>query len=321
MTIPYFLFTGSFNPIHPGHLSIIEYLSNKGKVITSSIQNPFKPNEFLDICTRNLLLKLAIKDWFYDKPELKENIIIDENLQQYLYTIEQAEYIQRKYNIKPIIILGPDYKKDNIKKFYKSDILLQNCKIMVLDNFDKNISSTDIRNYINNNQWNKIAEIYADKLPRVFNILRAIFASFDPATPKVAVDAIIYHKDLDKFIFIERNTEPKVLSLVGGFVSYGENPESAIKREIFEEVGLTVDKLTYLHSFYQIQDTRMSIVTNLFYAEVNGKPKKQETEVHRIILVDKTELSDLLPKLTLHSNIFKWYLKKFLREVRKNENI
>jgi len=57
-------------------------------------------------------------------------------------------------------------------------------------------------------------------------------------------------------LFTIRKFEPKagMLDLPGGFVDYEENAEDALKREITEELGIKVTKLTYYKSLPNIYE-------------------------------------------------------------------
>lgn len=65
-----------------------------------------------------------------------------------------------------------------------------------------------------------------------------------------AVAAIIRNEN-DEVLFTIRKHDPAIgmLDLPGGFVDPGETAENAIKREIFEELNLGINKMEYVGSF------------------------------------------------------------------------
>ena len=70
--------------------------------------------------------------------------------------------------------------------------------------------------------------------------------------PNVASAAGVFIFDEEnQVLFNERAHEPSLgkLGLPGGFLDAGENAETAVEREIHEEVGLQVANLCYLCSF------------------------------------------------------------------------
>ncbi|CAM9848989.1 unnamed protein product, partial [Phaeothamnion confervicola] len=72
-------------------------------------------------------------------------------------------------------------------------------------------------------------------------------------TPSLAIDAIIESVDaagaVDGVVCVKRRDNGK-LAIPGGFVEVGETAETAVRREVFEETGLTV---TSLH-FFRVYD-------------------------------------------------------------------
>jgi ADP-ribose pyrophosphatase YjhB (NUDIX family) len=67
--------------------------------------------------------------------------------------------------------------------------------------------------------------------------------------PAAAAGAFLKHARKG-WLFIRRARDPArhKLALPGGFIEVGETAEAGLRREIFEEVGVTVPKLTYLCS-------------------------------------------------------------------------
>ena len=59
----------------------------------------------------------------------------------------------------------------------------------------------------------------------------------------VTVDAVIYHKDEEKWVLIKRGGEPfkDMYALPGGIVERNESIASALEREIKEETNLTLE--------------------------------------------------------------------------------
>lgn len=64
-----------------------------------------------------------------------------------------------------------------------------------------------------------------------------------------AVAALVKNEE-GKLMLVTRGVEPDYgkLDLPGGFVDPGETVESAVKRELFEELGLTVKSMKYIGS-------------------------------------------------------------------------
>ena len=73
----------------------------------------------------------------------------------------------------------------------------------------------------------------------------------------VAVSMVILNKDLDKTLFIEQyGKDMKVL--VAGYINKGESAEDAVKRELFEEVGLNVHSMRFqISKFHEKSNTLM----------------------------------------------------------------
>lgn len=67
--------------------------------------------------------------------------------------------------------------------------------------------------------------------------------------PTVAVAAILLQAD-GRGLFIRRGQEPSkgMLGLVGGFIDVGETAETALRREVREEVNLEIGSLSFLCS-------------------------------------------------------------------------
>lgn len=72
-----------------------------------------------------------------------------------------------------------------------------------------------------------------------------------------AVSMIIYDTTKDRILLIKQYGNPAYI-LVAGYINRGENAEDAVRREIMEEVGLHVDKITFnKSSFFEPSNTLM----------------------------------------------------------------
>ena len=159
------VFAGSFNPVHNGHIHIVNYLLDNNyvdKVLILPTPNYWDKNDLIDINMRVEMLKLFEKD----------NIIIDDIHNKYKYTYQVLESLKLDYiNDELYLIIG----SDNLEKFHlwqhydeilknklivlsrggiiKNDNLsLYEDNIIYINNFDYiDVSSTDIRNGKYNN--------------------------------------------------------------------------------------------------------------------------------------------------------------------------
>lgn len=103
------IYSGSFNPIHIGHISLVDYIVNQNIVdeiwLIRSPQNPLKAtNTLLSDKDRASMLRLAIKG----HKGLKINCIEDK-LPKPNYTINTLRALQEKYSTKEFyLIIGAD---------------------------------------------------------------------------------------------------------------------------------------------------------------------------------------------------------------------
>lgn len=92
----------------------------------------------------------------------------------------------------------------------------------------------------------------------------------------LTVDAIVFVKEGNSVLvlLIERGHEPfkNKWALPGGFINMDELLETACKRELFEETGLKVDKMTQFKTFDAInRDPRHRTISVVFYSELNER--------------------------------------------------
>ena len=96
--------------------------------------------------------------------------------------------------------------------------------------------------------------------------------------PRAAIttDAIVFFKEgNEKFVLlIERGHEPfkNKWALPGGFIEMDETLEEACKRELFEETGLKVDRMTQFKTFDAIdRDPRHRTISTIYFIELNTR--------------------------------------------------
>lgn len=91
---------------------------------------------------------------------------------------------------------------------------------------------------------------------------------FEPGT---AVAALVYHTSTQEYILTRQyriGPEAEILELAAGMVDGGEDPETAIRREIQEELGYDVDRLEQIVRLLPSPGTSSEAIT-VFYAEVS----------------------------------------------------
>jgi len=163
------LYFGSFNPIHIGHLLVATHIREAAQLdevwFVVSPQNPFKQiNELADEQHRLEMVKLAIEDVDYFKA-----IDIEFNLPKPSYTYITLKELTKQFpENKFHIIIG----EDNVAKFKdwkEADWIISKFDVLVYERKTENlksqisnliffnlpmldISSTEIRNRIRNNQ-------------------------------------------------------------------------------------------------------------------------------------------------------------------------
>lgn len=159
------VFVGSFNPVHKGHIRIVNYiLKNKyvDKVLIIPTPNYWNKKDIIDVKHRIKMLENYETD----------NIIIERKLINLPYTYQVIRELKKKYKEDELfLIMGADnivsfdewkhykellslgliiYKRDNLNVNYYLDKLNKKDNFIVIDNVDNiNISSTKIRESIN----------------------------------------------------------------------------------------------------------------------------------------------------------------------------
>jgi 8-oxo-dGTP diphosphatase len=94
-----------------------------------------------------------------------------------------------------------------------------------------------------------------------------------PRTPVLAADAIL-ELEPGRVLLVSRRNPPHGWALPGGFVEVGESVEEAVRREILEETGLTLDRAVQMHTYSAPgRDPRFPTVSVIFAATADGTPQ------------------------------------------------
>jgi ADP-ribose pyrophosphatase len=122
----------------------------------------------------------------------------------------------------------------------------------------------------------------------------------------VAVGAIVTDEQ-GRVLFLRRQRDPGKgkLGIPGGFVDAGESVEDALKREVFEETNLCVQRMEFLGSFpnnYTYQGVTLP-VTDIFFTcgvETLENIAAESSEVSSWHLCHPT--NDILNEMAFESN-------------------
>ncbi|MFN7656415.1 MAG: NUDIX domain-containing protein [bacterium] len=111
-----------------------------------------------------------------------------------------------------------------------------------------------------------------------------------------AAAALVYNTETNKFLFVEQyrpGADGVTVEIVAGGIDDGEKPQDTVKREIAEELGYKVDKLTHITDCY-VSPGANTEVTAIFYAEVSekiGEGGGIDNENIKIVEVDELGLN------------------------------
>ena len=133
-------------------------------------------------------------------------------------------------------------------------------------------------------------------------------------TPAVAVDGIVlvYKENVFKgFVVIERKNPPFGLALPGGFVDVGESCETAVVREMKEELTLDTE-IVKLFGVYSEpdRDPRGLVVSVVYILKSDGIPvAKDDAKAIKIIGLNDFEKFDFAFD---HKKIIKDYVSSLI---------
>lgn len=170
------VYVGSFNPVHKGHIKIVNHLLNGylDKIIMIPTLSYWDKNNLISLDDRINMLK------YYEN----DNIIIDCEHNSYMYTYMILDSLSKRYSDISLIIGADNIIKFNEWKNYE-ELLKYNLIILNRDNIDINeyinkynivnykivndlnnidISSTKIREFINNGCYNSVNELIDEEI-------------------------------------------------------------------------------------------------------------------------------------------------------------
>lgn len=105
----------------------------------------------------------------------------------------------------------------------------------------------------------------------------------------------------NKILFIKRAREPQKgkLDLPGGFIDPDESAEEGLNRELYEELGITLDKAKYVGSAqntYKYRNVTYNTCDLFFYSKIEMLPSQfNESEVTELVLknIDEIPIEEL----------------------------
>lgn len=124
--------------------------------------------------------------------------------------------------------------------------------------------------------------------------------SWPPKTPYLATDGIVeIYDESQNFIgvvLIKRKNEPLGLALPGGFVDVGESVESALVREMKEEISLDVEIVRLLGIYSDpLRDIRFHTASAVYICRANGVPiGADDAKEAEILSLEELPLNDLV---------------------------
>ncbi len=130
------IFVGSFNPVHEGHIKVVNYLLENNyvdKVLLLPTPNYWNKQDLIDMKHRLNMLR------YYENNQ----IIVDDQHNNYPYTYQVLRTLKNDYQDELYLIIGSD-NLINLDKWMNINEILEN-KIIVV-----NRDNVDIDKYLNN---------------------------------------------------------------------------------------------------------------------------------------------------------------------------
>lgn len=123
--------------------------------------------------------------------------------------------------------------------------------------------------------------------------------------PKIGVGVFIRKGDAILFGLRKGKLGTNTYAPPGGHIEFGETPEEAVIREVYEETGMSVTSCMFIDYSSDVFTPENHYITLYFEATVEGEPVAQE--------LDKCELWEWFPKDELPEQLF-LPIKNFLEK-------
>lgn len=158
----------------------------------------------------------------------------------------------------------------------------------------------------------EILDLYNDNGQKINEIVER---GMKTTSGKNIMLSIIFIENSDKKFLIQKNSKEKgsKFSTTGGHVWHNESSFNAIKREMFEELGIKFNDYEIKH-IKTFKYSTKNCIFSVYYvrSDINIRDiKLQEEEVETVLFLSKNEIMELINNekfLESHGYIFKNYI-------------